>query len=152
MPRTLKGPCAMRRVLLLTLLAVSSGPSAGAEVVPSTAPAVVTTVGLTTGPRYIGVNATTNRFYVANHDNDTVLAVDGATDAVLAVIPVGHHPRGVGVDPSLSRVYVANYGGDSVSVIDSEKNEVIATVPVGFEPVGIDVNPLTHRVYVANDD
>ncbi len=103
-------------VLLALALTLTWGGAPGARGA-HLAPIVGTTVPVGTDPRAVGVNATTDRVYVANAVSNDVSVIDGATNAVVATVPVGSFPAGVGVNAATDRVYVANNGSNDVSVI-----------------------------------
>src|SRR5690349_21508662 len=103
------------------------------------AEAVVATIGVGDLPLGVGVNAITNRIYVANAGSNAVSVIDGVTNTVVATVAVGTGPLGVGVNAITNRIYVANAGSNAVSVIDGVTNTVVATVPVegGARGVGV---------------
>lgn len=113
-------------------------------------PIVVNNISVGQSPQGVGVNAVTNRVYVASGDTDTVSVIDGTTEGVIATIDVGNQPVGVAVNDITNQIYVANYSGDTVSVIDGLENVVTATIPVGSRPIGVGVNRESNRVYVSN--
>src|SRR5438128_2084481 len=99
--------------LLVTVFLVGSvGPAARA------AEAVVATIPVGSSTVSVGVNATTNRIYVANDDDNTVSVIDGLTNTVIETIGVGSHPLRVGVNSVTNRIYVTNGDDSTVSVID----------------------------------
>src|SRR3989339_812029 len=114
------------------------------------APTVVSTISVGSYPYGVGVNSSTNRIYVANHDSNTVSVIDGATNTVISTISVGSKPYGVGVNSSTNRIYVPNSSSNTISVIEGATNTVISTISVGSEPLGVGVNSSTNRIYVAN--
>lgn len=63
----------------------------------------------------MGVNAATNRVYVANTLSNSVFVLDGVSNSVIATVPVGSQPIGVGVNAITNRIYVSNSGGNTVS-------------------------------------
>jgi YVTN family beta-propeller protein len=72
--------------------------------------------------------------YLANECDNTVSAIDTASNIVTATVSVGMGPVGVSVTPDGRQVYVANSGDATVSVIAAASNTVTATVPVGRAP------------------
>jgi YVTN family beta-propeller protein len=149
----LKPPVRLTLLVLIfatgALLLLLSGPGAlGAHVSPT----VIATVPVGVYPGDVGVNAATDRVYVANTGSNNVSVIDGATNAVVATVPVGNAPYGIGVNAATDRVYVANQTSNNVSVIDGAINAVVATVPVGNHPWGVGVNAATDRVYVTNQN
>jgi YVTN family beta-propeller protein len=59
-------------------------------------------------PTQIGLNATTNRIYVANLTSNNVSVIDGTTETVIATVPVGTAPADIGVNSTTNMVYVPN--------------------------------------------
>jgi YVTN family beta-propeller protein len=112
--------------------------------------AIVTTVGVGTGPYGLAVNPAGTRVYVANLESDNVSVINTATNTVVDTVVVGDGPFGVAVNPEGTKVYVTNSISNTVSVIDTATGNVIATVDVGSTPYGITVNPAGTKVYVAN--
>src|SRR5450432_1355673 len=73
---------------------------------------VIATLDVAGGPRAIGVNASTNRIYVANYDDQTVSVIDGSTNIVLgSPIPLGkdNAPDALAVNATTNRVYVVTF-------------------------------------------
>ena len=99
--------------LALTLTWGGAPAAQGAHITPT----VGATVPVGTTPFGVGVNAATDRVYVANQLSDDISVIDGSTNAVVATIPVGNVPFAVGVNAATDRVYVSNGMSDSVSVI-----------------------------------
>jgi len=159
------------QLLLLAMLAAALAVLGNAS--PAAAePTVIATIAVGTSPFGVGVNATTNRIYVANQFGNDVSVIDGATNTGIDTdgnagngitrIPVGSGPIGVVANPATNRVYVANQFSSNVSVIDGATDTEIDTdgnpangitrIAVGSGPVGVAVNPTTNRIYVANGD
>ncbi|MEU3460563.1 IPT/TIG domain-containing protein [Streptomyces sp. NPDC006733] len=88
--------------------------------------------------------------YVANATDNTVSAVDTATNTVVATIPVGFGPQGVAAAPDGAHVYVPNVSSNTVSVIDTATESVVATTPVGASPTAVAVAPDGGHVYAVN--
>ena len=76
------------------------------------------------GTRYfpIGVNTTTNRYYVANPGHGTVSVVDGETNQVIDTLVVNgtELPLGIAVNPITNLVYVTYTNTDNVVVIKDD--------------------------------
>src|SRR5258706_201998 len=89
-------------VLLIAVLADKPRLASAARV-------VIATVPVGSGPDGVGVNATTNRIYVANFGGSSVSVIDGATNTVFATVGVGNNPEGVSVNETTNRIYVANH-------------------------------------------
>ncbi|MCZ4124821.1 YVTN family beta-propeller repeat protein [Streptomyces sp. H39-S7] len=88
--------------------------------------------------------------YVANASDNTVSAVDTATNTVIATIPVGFGPQGVAAAPDGAHVYIPNVGSNNVSVIDTATDSVVATTSVGSSPTAVAVAPDGGHVYAVN--
>jgi len=100
----------------------------------------------------VALNQTTNRIYVSNLTDNTVSAIDGASDTVIATIPVGSFPEAVAVNPATNLVYVANLLSATVSVIDGASNTVVATVSGVASPFGVAVNSTTNQIFVSSSN
>ena len=93
---------------VLLLLFVLSGVGVTTHTVAA-APTVTATISVGTTPLDVGVNASTNRIYVANSTSSTVSVIDGASNTVLSTISgVISWPYGVGVNSSTNRIYVSS--------------------------------------------
>jgi YVTN family beta-propeller protein len=110
-------------------------------------------------PRGISVNMVTNKIYILNSANGTVMVLDSKSGTVKN-IPVGigygtSCPYCIGVDSRNSKIYVANTVSDTVSVIDGNSDTVKTTIPVGYHPQFILVTQGYQeccKVFVANTD
>ena len=115
-------------------------------------------------PSDIAVNSTTNRIYILNATNISV--IDSNTNKVIDTItPQFQVPgltllRGIVTNPTTNRIYVTYQGGgrgktkqDGVKVIDGETNRVIHTIPLGRNVnfSGLAINTKTNRIYVSED-
>ena len=76
----------------------------------------------------VTVDPTSNMVYISDETDDSVIAVNGATDAIVARIPVGTQPSGLAADPATGTVYVANSIDGTVSAIRESTNTVTATI------------------------
>jgi YVTN family beta-propeller protein len=95
----------------------------------TTCPTVVSTIKIGDGgnePYAVAVNPGTNRIYVTsgNIHDDTVLVIDGATNAIVTMVNVGMWPEGVAVNPGTNRIYVANQSSDTISVIQDDREPI----------------------------
>ncbi len=142
-----------RLIGVVSLLASSVVVLATGDAAAATAPFPVTaTIPVGHDPSDVAVDPGTNTLYVTNRSDDTVSAIDEATNTVTATVGVGRSPQAVAVDPGLHAVYVANSGDDTVSVIDDQRNSLVATLGgIGAAPTDIAVDPGTHMVYTANE-
>ena len=125
-------------------LLVVSAPSAQGQTVIATVP-----LSGGQGFYYMAVNPVTNKIYVANGSNLTV--IDGATNSTVT-IPGAGGP--LAVNSATNKIYVCK--GSNLTVIDGATNAITTVTdpnvigPMG--PVGIAVNPVTNKAYVANAD
>lgn len=71
-------------------------------------------VAIAEGP-FVGVNNSTEEFYVANENSSNITVIDDW--AVAGSIPVGQGPDGIAYDSSSGLLYVANRDSDNVTVI-----------------------------------
>jgi hypothetical protein len=97
-------------------------------------------------PVALAVNPATNKVYVSNYFNPSVLVIDGATNATESLAGGGHE---VAVDTRTNKIYVANNG--SIGVIDGATNAVTyINDPNANDPVSVAVDEVTDRIYVLN--
>jgi YVTN family beta-propeller protein len=80
--------------LPVTVIAATAGPASAAGGYTVTA-----TIAVGNFPSGVAVDPTTGNVYVTNERDDTVSAIDEATDTVTATIGVGCMPGEVAVDP-----------------------------------------------------
>lgn len=148
----------MRRsiLFLITLGVAIASISATGQVVTATLPTNVF-------PSSIGLNAVTNKIYVANNCGvdstcqsvGTVTVIDGVTQASQSV-NVGYYPYGVAVNSATNKIYVASCGSDpscsgngGVTVIDGATLHT-QNVTVGINPDWIAVDSTTNKIYVSD--
>src|SRR5262249_1559151 len=91
-----------------------------------------------------------NTAYVRNSFNDTVTAIDLATNTPSAEIKVGKGPNGVAITPDGKTAYVANTESDSVTPIDVATNTPGAEINVGSLPFDIAITPDGRSAYITN--
>ena len=86
---------------------------------------------------------TGHRVYVANTDDDSISAIDTATNTVIGdPIAAGHTPWTLAIAPDGRRAYVANASANSVTAIDLRaRRECVATIAVGALPLAIAIAP-----------
>jgi DNA-binding beta-propeller fold protein YncE len=125
---------------------------------------VATAIATGVGPVGLTVNPLTHIVYVANTNDDTLMAFDGARcnavdrsrcGAPPRVGAIGRAPWRIAVDAATNTVYVSLLGDDglghTVSVVDGRNCcSAKATVNVGSFPLGIVADSATHTVFVAN--
>jgi YVTN family beta-propeller protein len=115
-----------------------ANPSGGEVDVIDTTTYQVTSIPTGAGSRRLCISPAGDRVYVTNHFDNSVSAIDTATQQVIATIPVGQSPMGIAITPNGEEVYATNQysptGTGTVSVIDTTTLTVIATIPVGAHP------------------
>jgi YVTN family beta-propeller protein len=89
---------------------------------------------------YLVLNEETNRIYVGNYIDSSVVVLDSKTDQV-----IGSPITGVGDEIALNKktnlLYVVNYGNDTLSVVDGATNRAIGSpvlVGIPASPAGCD--------------
>lgn len=112
-----------------------------------------TSVRVSSQPKAIAIDETTNKIFIANNDTSdkAIYIVNGASGTVTnKIMFTGSSvaPKAIAVNASTGKVYAG--GGDRVIVIDESTMTVSATI-TGFSGVmGIAVNPATNKVYVSD--
>jgi YVTN family beta-propeller protein len=99
----------------------------------------------------VAVDTVANRIFVANVATDSVVAVDGATNAVLRAISVGLAPQSIALNARGRRVYVTNRDDGTVAILNATRLNLDTILGVQEQPIGIAVHPRTNRLYVANN-
>ena len=97
----------------------------------------------------MAVNPVTNKIYIANHGNDSVTVIDGATNAT-STVPAGNYPRGGSREPGHEqnlRRQLWQQQRDS----DRWRNERHEHGGRRETPIEVAVNPVTNKIYVANN-
>ncbi len=95
-------------------------------------------------------DATTQRLFVAERDNNAVRIYDASTMSEIGYVTVGLRPFGMAT--LNGRVYAANFNSDSISVIDAATLSVVKTIALNScsgQPTHIAANPSTNKLYVA---
>ena len=92
--------------------------------------------------------------YMTNAVDDTVLAIDPATQAVVSSIRVGNRPRGIAESPDGGRLYVANEESGNVSVIETATMRELTRIalPGAAEPYDLAVTPDGAEVWVTGHE
>ena len=130
-----------------------------------------TTTRITAGvcPSAVAVNPVTNRIYVANagqtsivcgscFNRGSVTIIDGATNAATEIAdPNAKYPAAIAVNTTTNKIYVANSGTGNVTVIDGvTRSTTTITDPnvaaVSFAAYALAVNETTNKIYVVNND
>lgn len=72
------------------------------------------------GEEGIAVDTTTNRVFITNARNNTVVVLqDGPTPAYDTSVAVGSGPQGIDVNPATQKVYVGNTGSANITVLSA---------------------------------
>lgn len=88
--------------------------------------------------------------YIANHDNDTVTAIQGGSSARAFEVSVSGRPTAVGVDPA-NRVWVTCRDEDRVAVLDGADGSPLASIELdhGDAPTSLVFPPGDDEALVA---
>ncbi len=97
----------------------------------------------------LAYDASNDEVYAASPENDTVLAVDAATDAVAQWIPVAGEPTGEVVDPATGAVYVFESATGELAIVAGRNNSVVGNLTVGPGPAAAAFDPRNGELYVA---
>lgn len=79
--------------------------------------------------------------YVGNFKDNTISAIDTATNKVVSTIPVATGPHGMVISSDGRRLYVSSDGASVVNVIDTATDRVVKTIEVGKSPHGVALTP-----------
>ncbi|MGB6404082.1 MAG: beta-propeller fold lactonase family protein [Candidatus Sulfotelmatobacter sp.] len=115
-----------------------------------TTPAVVHTIKVGSGPRWVAVSPNSSLAYVENAGSNNVSVISVASNTVTATIPVGTSPFGAAFTPDSSTAYVVNSASNTVSVIDTASASVVATVTGFDDPVHVALTGDGSSAYVTN--
>jgi len=143
-----------RRILAPALFAVGviaamlNGSWTGAAQIATPVPAVSQPGYLT--PVELRLSADARKLYVVCEDDDSVLAVDLATQQVIARARVGHKPQRIAVSPDGRTIYVSNEWSDTISEIDTATFAFRRTLSTGWGPIGLTTDRTGKILYVAN--
>ena len=137
----------MRRVSGITFMALLCGSFIFG--VPAIAQQVIATVPTDLGPIAVGVNATTNKMYVANLSGNDVTVINGLNLQHPVNVPTGSGPIALAVNAVTNTIYVADLDG-TITIIDGLTNDT-STVLAEELPYDIAVNPVTNKIYVVNN-
>ncbi len=97
----------------------------------------------------IAFDASRNRVWVVNSDNDSVTAINAATNTPLFEQAVGLNPQTLAQAPD-GRIWVANAGSGTVSILDPSTGALVQTLTLGLgsRPFGVVFNPLGTAAFV----
>ena len=109
--------------------------------------------------RAAGLLARSDRVFISDADDDSVMVIDTGRNQVEARIPIripgletfrGISPAGIAYDPVTGRLLVAETGINAVAILDPGARRVLGHIPAGWRPSQVAVD--RSRVYVANLD
>lgn len=146
--------CAVNRLRALFGLCIVTGGVVLTQPSAATVPQPVTVKTIKDVPLAVEVAITPDgkTAYVVGL-NDSVTAIDTASNTIKDTIWVGHFPVGIAITPDGKSAYVTNKMSASVSVIDTSTNTVATTISLRSqraEPEGVAVTSDGEVVYVAN--
>jgi len=117
----------------------------------------------------ISVNGETDRIYVNNVNDGTIVVIDGKTDEVIKTIPTEVGQWNSAVDEKINTIYSINYVASTLSVVAGKTNKLVDRISLGsgFAPAGcysnqssctstgsfpqgVAVNEKTGKIYVTN--
>ena len=101
-------------------------------------------------PIGITSNPITNKIYVTNNNDNTILIIDSTSNKIINSLDVEKGPSGIDVNPNTNQIYVSNYYSDSISVIDGFNDSLMDVIIVNDTPRNIVINNITDKIYVAN--
>ncbi|MBI5527524.1 MAG: hypothetical protein HY897_14410 [Deltaproteobacteria bacterium] len=116
------------------------------------------TITVGKNPEMILDDTAHGRLFVLNSDQETVSAVDPATDTVSQTIsllsapdaPTGVFPLSAALSPDAQTLYVAAAAKDTVEVVDLAAMKVKGSIPVGWYPNAVAVSPDGKSLYALN--
>jgi len=79
--------------------------------------------------------------YVGNFKDNTVSAIDTATNKVISTIPVAAGPHGMAFTMDGRWLYVSSDGSSVLNLIDTATDKVTKTIEVGKTPHGLALTP-----------
>jgi YVTN family beta-propeller protein len=108
-------------------------------------------------PTFVRINESTNQVFVVTYGNNSVVVLDGATDAVLDTKSSGGFGAwGLAVNPILNRLYISNRDTGSVTTLDGasgfqvlNSQTVAPCGAMGSSPYGLGFNRNNAKLYVA---
>ena len=104
-------------------------------------------------PRYLGLNAVTNKLYVSNYDTGNISVINENTGTLLNEIEIFKPPSSTNkiiVNDKTNKIYVANSFPNTVSIIYGYNNTISKNINFTKQPISIAVNTLTNKIYVAS--
>ena len=108
-----------------------------------------TTIAGISQPKGLAVDEEHNLLFVASHNANSLLVIDGLTNRVVRTVSNILSPNQIAFNPTNQRLYVTNRNQNTVTVLDAQSYNLLATIPVSPLPYGVAVNPTTDHAYVA---
>lgn len=138
-----------------TVVVAQSGPSPNLTFIDRSSHKVIGSLSLPGSPELMTIDPHAGRIFLAMHDQDEVLVVDGASRQVLQTYKGCDikSPVGMAFDPDQGRLFVANgvlHTANVVSAIDVVLDRCLGSIDIGRGPDQAAVNDHLHHLYVAN--
>jgi DNA-binding beta-propeller fold protein YncE len=112
---------------------------------------LVATISIPEGPEYIVYDPDSDRVFLNIKSNDTLLAIDPASNTIKERWPTApaKHPHGLAFDGKTHRLFSAGTNG-KLAVVDSMSGKVVGSVDIapGVDQIAFD--PEKKRVYCAS--
>lgn len=102
-------------------------------------------------PHAVAFSASQRRAFTANHESDSVAAIDLRTREVITSIPVSRAPHSVAVSRDGRTVLVAGYEADTAYLIDARTLRRTGPVKVGKDPQSVTFTVDGRHAYVVNE-
>jgi YVTN family beta-propeller protein len=117
--------------------------------------ALVSSVSVGDGPRYVAVTPDGQKAYVSNQWSNNTSVINLDTMEVIISLNVGADRSAIAITPNGKKAYITlpgSYAGfqfnNRVAVIDVEKDTLLGEIEVGIEPLTIAMDPDGTRAYV----
>lgn len=117
--------------------------------------ALVSSVSVGDGPRYIVVTPDGQKAYVSNQWSNNTSVINLDTMQVMNTLNVGADRSAIAITPDGRKAYITLPGSPTgfrfdnrVAVIDVEKDILLGEIEVGIEPLTIAIDPDGTRAYV----
>lgn len=137
------------------IVVAQSGPAPNMTFIDRQTRKVTGSVKLPGGPQLVGVDPKAGRMFVAMHDQDEVIAIDGSSQQITTTYKGCDikSPVGIAFDADQARLFVVNgviYTSNVVSVIDVLLDTCLGSIDIGHGPDQAALNTHLHHLYVAN--
>ena len=111
------------------------------------------------GPNKAVLNGDQSVLYVACGNDDSIVAIDTATDAISYKIGLGRAgfpfkgswPDDIAVGPGGKTLYVTLGGENAIAVVNVAKRSVAGRIPVGWYPTSVRVSPDGSHLWAINE-